>query len=203
MGEMGGSQAVEEEQAWKRWLTPWKIAAVLLGLFLLSEGYLAWRDHALVTALENAPAFAHPALELEFPKTIQYDPLSFVGRGAHAGFWTWTPNGLDLTPEGEKYFRMDGDRIVSQLPAGARRPTRIRERKQQGEARQIEFFYEWSDLSPVAEALLRPAPRKGEEYLASAVLAPDGGGWKITALETRDFDEPLSRLQDSAAGILR
>ena len=191
------------EPAWKRFLTPWKIAAVLVGVFLITEGYLAWRDRAIEAALANAPAFASPPLALEFSRKIQYDPLSFVGRGAHAGLWNWTPEGLELTAEGSKYFRMDGDRIVSESPAGSRRLTRIQSRSPQGDSQQIVFFYEWVEISPPAEALLRPAPKKGEQYLARVVLGRQDAGWVMTALEARDFDEPLQRLQDAASGVQR
>ncbi len=195
--------AAAVEPVWKRYLTPWKIAVVMVGVFLITEAYLMWRDRAIEAALRNAPAFATPALKLEFSSKIPYDPLSFVGRGAHAGFWNWTPQGLELTAEGSKYFRVDGDQIISNSPAGSRRLTRIQSRSPQGDGQRIEFFYEWVEISPAADALLRPAPKTGEEYLASAALARRGAGWEMTTLETRDFDEPLQRLQDAAGGIRR
>jgi hypothetical protein len=187
----------------KKLLSPWGIALGLLLVFLAWQGYGYWKDRGLEQALERDPAFASPELKLDFSKKIQYDPLSFVGRGAHAGLWTWTPKGLELTPEGGKYFRMDGDQIVSQAPAGTRRLTRIQLQSSTAAGTQLDFFYEWVELSPAAEALLKPAPRKGEEYLARAVLERTGAGWQVKSLETRDFDEPLGRLQDIANGVLR
>src|SRR3989304_4570445 len=162
---------VTAEPAWKRLLTPWKIAAALLAVFLIAEAYLAWRDQALIGALESAPAFATPELKLSFSKKIQYDPLSFVGRGARAGFWTWTPQGLELTPEGMKYFRMEGDMIVSQVQAGRRKVSRMRNKEMQdGRALRytIDFFYEWTEISPPAVALLYPPPKINDEYLGKA-----------------------------------
>ncbi|MBI3935195.1 MAG: hypothetical protein HY316_10935 [Acidobacteria bacterium] len=192
-----------EEPVWKRFLTPWKIAAVLLAVFLISQAYLTRRDRVMVSALDSPPAFATPELKLEFSKNIPYDPLSFVGRGARAGFWTWTPQGLELTPEGSKYFRMDGDRMVSQAAAGRRRFSRLRERTTHGENQQIVFFYQWEEITPATAALLFPPPKLGEEYLASAVLVPSGDAWQVSSLETRDFDEPLAHLQSIASGVLQ
>ena len=195
--------SVAKEPAWKRLLTPWKIAAALLAVFLISQAYLTWRDSFAVSALNDYQAFAAPELKLSFSKNIQYDPLSFVGRGARAGLWTWTPQGLELTPEGSKFFHMDGEMIVSQGAAGRRRLSRIRERTTQGDRQQIVFFYEWEEISPPLAALLAPPPKLGDEYLASAVLARAGNGWAVSSLETRDFDEPLEHLQSIASGVLR
>jgi len=193
----------DEEPKWKRWLQPWKIAAVLVALFLLSQAYFSWRDSFLSAALNNSPAFAAPEFPLEFSSKIQYDPLTFVGRGARAGFWDWTPEGLVLTPAGSRYFRMEGERIISQAVAGRRRFSRLRERTTQGASERVSFFYQWEELSPPTVALLYPPPILGDEYLASAVLVPSGEGWEVTALETRDFDEPLEHLQSIASGVLR
>lgn len=195
--------SVAEEPAWKRLLTPWKIAAALLAVFLIIQAYLMWRDSFAVSALNNFPAFATPELKLSFSKKIQYDPLSFVGRGARAGLWTWTPQGLELTPEGSKYFRMDGEMIVSQGAAGRRRLSRIRERTMQAERQQIVFFYQWEEISPPLAALLSPPPKLGDEYLASAMLARSDTVWEVSSLETRDFDVPLAHLQSIASGVLQ
>ena len=187
----------------KKLLSPWGIAFVLLLVFLAWQGYKYWRDRGLEQALAADPAFASPELKLDFSKNIRWDPLSFVGRGAHAGLWSWTPKGLELTADGGKYFRMDGDQIVSQAPAGARHLTRIQLQSATPAGTQLYFFYQWTDLSPAAELLLKPAPRKGEDYLAKAVLEKTGSGWQVKSLETRDFDESLGRLQDIAHGVQR
>jgi hypothetical protein len=200
---MNGFSAAEMPGWQQRLLSPWAIAGILVAAFLATEAYQAWRDRGLESALEQYPAFAAPELQLEFSKTIPYDPLSFVGRGAHAGFWKWTPTGLELEQAGERFFRMEGDRIVSQGKAGARQLTRIRSHTPQGAGQQIEFFYEWTELSPVATALLVPAPKLDQEFLATAMLVPSPDGWKVESLQTRDFDEPLARLQDVAGGIRR
>jgi len=167
------------------------------------QGWQAWRDRALQSALESAPAFATPSLPLEFSRHIAYDPLSFVGRGARAGFWSWTPQGLNLTASGNTYFRLEGEKFVSQAPAGRRRLTRIRSHTPRENGQQIEFFYEWVELSPVATALLRPPPVTGQEFLAGAVLVREPAGWRVESLETRDYDEPLARLQEIASGVLQ
>src|ERR1035437_2472164 len=89
-------------------LSPWGIAAIILGIFLLGEVYLAWRDRAVQATLEVYPPFATPAFDLEFSKHIPYDPLSFVGRGAQAGFWQWSPDGLVLTEQWKNLFEAPG-----------------------------------------------------------------------------------------------
>jgi hypothetical protein len=193
----------EEEPKWKRMLQPWKIAAALIVVFLLSQAYFAWQDSFLKSALNSDPAFAEPAFPLEFSRTIQYDPLTFVGRGSRAGFWNWTPEGLELTEDGGRYFRVEGDKILSQTVAGRRRFSRLRDRTPQGEAERVSFFYEWEELSAPAVALLFPPPKLGDEYLATAVIARSGGEWEITALETPDFDKPLQQLQSIASGVLQ
>jgi hypothetical protein len=192
-----------EEPKWKRLLQPWKIAAALIAVFLISQAFLSWRDRFIVSALEKSPAFAAPEFPLEFSSKIQYDPLTFVGRGARAGFWKWTPEGLELTEDGSRYFRMEGERILSQAAAGRRRFSRLRERTTQGEHETITFFYKWEELSPPTVALLYPPPKLGDEYLASAVLVRSGESWEVTGLETRDFDEPLAHLQAIASGVMQ
>ena len=187
----------------KKLLSPWGVALTLLVVFLGWQGYGYLRDRGLEQALAQYQPFATPELKLDFSKHIQYDSLNFVGRAAHAGLWTWTPKGLELTPEGSKYFRTDGDQIVSQAPAGARRVTRIQLQSATPAGTQVDFFYEWTDISPVTQAVLLPAPKKGEEYLGRALFEHASGGWKVKSLETRDFDEPLARVQDVAHGVLR
>lgn len=68
-----------------RLLSPWVIAGFLVGIFLLLEAYLARQDRSRMAVLNNFPAFATPAFELQFSKKFQWDPLSFTGRGARAG----------------------------------------------------------------------------------------------------------------------
>jgi hypothetical protein len=190
--------------AWiKKLLSPWGIALALLVAFLGWQGYGYWQDRGLQDALMSDPAFATPEMKLDFSKTIPYDPLSFLGRGAHAGLWTWTPKGLDLTPEGSKYFRMEGDQIISQTTAGKRRLARIQLQSTKSDGEQIDFFYEWMEISPAAAALLVPPPKLGEQYLAKATLVREGDTWRVISLETRDFDEPLGHLQDVAHGVRR
>ena len=195
------------EPAWKRWLSPWRITAVLLGIFFLGQAYLAWRDRPIASALESYPPFAAPSFDLRFSRNFSYDPHSFVGRGARAGFWLWTPEALVLTEEGRKYFEETGGMIVSKIPAGARRIQRIRTNRSLNGAlngeRQIEFLYEWTEVSPPASVLLVPPPRLGEPYPGSAVIAREAGSWTVRSFRTRDFEEPLAHLKDIASGVLR
>lgn len=205
MAPMIGSNDTEEPN-WKRWLTPWKIAVVLIAAFLISQAFYSWRDRSIVSALDNSPAFAIPEFTLEFSRKIQYDPLTFVGRGARAGFWTWTPEGLELTPEGLEYFRKEGGMIVSQVQAGRRKVSRIRNKEtRDGRALRytIDFFYEWTEISLPAVALLYPPPKMNSEYLGKAILHQGPNGLEVTSLETRDFDEPLAHLQAIASGVLQ
>ena len=92
---------------------------------------------------------------------------------------------------------------MSRASAGQRRVTRLFDITTRDGQREISFFYEWTAVTPPAEALLRPAPRTGTEYLGRALLGEDAGEWKVTLFEARDFDESLSRLQDIASGVRR
>ena len=182
-------------------LSPWGIAAVLVGIFLLLQGYLAWRDRGLVAAIEGYEPLAAPAFDLQFSRKLPYDPLLFTGRGAQAGFWKWTPAGLVLTEEGQEFFEQSGDQFIGHAPAGRRRLSRIRDIRSQNGQQVIEFFYEWTEVSPLVTALLRPAPRTAEEYLGHAVLEREQGAWKVVSLQARDFEEPMAHLKDIASGI--
>ena len=56
-----------KEPQWKRFLTPWKIAAVLIAAFLISQAYFSWQDSFLGSALENSPTFVTPEFPLDIP----------------------------------------------------------------------------------------------------------------------------------------
>ena len=198
---MSGLQDTEARTWKQRFLSPWAIAISLVSLFLVIQAWQYWGDRAVIAALDNDPAFATPEMKLEFSRTIQYDPLSFVGRGAHAGFWSWSPQGLNLTEQGSQYFRLEEGKIISQASAGRRRLTRIRLHTPREGGQEIEFFYEWLEISPAATALLRPAPVLGQEFLARAVLMQEPEGWRVQSFEARDFEEPLARLQAIASGV--
>ncbi len=180
-----------------------EIAAVLIIVFLFVQGYLAVRDRGFRVAIDSHAAFAQPALPLEFSRTMDYDPLSFLGRGRQAGLWDWTPEGLVLTETGRGFFETSGDRFVSRTSAGQRKVTRLSSIDDRDGRREISFFYEWTEITPPAAALLFPAPRTGTEYLGRAILEQQEGDWMVSSFEARDFEEPLARLQDIAAGVQR
>jgi hypothetical protein len=184
-------------------LTAKEIAAVLVIVFLLVQGYLAIRDRGLTSSIDSHAAFAQPPLPLEFSRKKDFDPLSFLGRGQQAGLWDWTPEGLELTADGKNYFDQTGDQFVSRASAGQRKVARLSNISTRDGRREISFFYVWTEVTPPASALLFPAPQTGKEYLGRAVLEQDQGDWKVASFETQDFDEPLGRLQDIAAGVLR
>ena len=195
------ANAGEERRAFP--LSAKEIAAVLVIVFLLVQGYLAIRDRGLESSINDHAAFAHPALPLEFSRKMDFDPLSFLGRGQQAGLWEWSEEGLLLTEDGKTFFEQSGDQFISQATAGQRRVTRLSNITSGDERREITFFYEWTEVTPPASALLFPAPRTGTEYLGRAVLEQEQGSWKVTSFETQDSDEPLGRLQDIAAGVRR
>jgi len=183
--------------------SPWKVAAVLLGIFLLVQGYLVWQDRGVTAALDGHEPFATPAFPLQFSRKMAYDPLSFLGRGRQAGLWNWTPDGLVLTEEGKKFFEQSGEQFLSRAPAGRRRVTRLRDIGEGDGRREVFFFYQWTEVAPSAAALLYPAPQAGQEYLGRAILEQADGAWRVTSFQTLDLDEPLARLQDIAAGVRR
>jgi hypothetical protein len=201
---MSQETGVQRSAIRKLLLTPWGIAGLLMAIFFIGQAYLALRDRSVQTALENDPAFAAPALDLTFSKHIAYDPLTFVGKGAQAGFWQWSPDGLVLTDKGRQFFDESGDTFTSRVPAGKRRLKRIRTNTATASGdRQIGFLFEWSEVSPPAAALLSPPPHTNDEYPGEAVMTREGGAWKMKSLRTRDFEEPLERLRMAAAGVLK
>lgn len=192
------------EPSWRRFLSPWKIAAAILAAFLAVQGYLFWQDRSIGQDLESDPSFATPGFELRFSRKMPYDPLTFLGRGAKAGLWRYTREGLELTEEGRKFFQQEGDYFVSAASAGRRRVTRISsiEHRDGSEPQLlITFFCEWIELSPAAASLPFPSPRQGQEYFASASLVRGSEGWKVQSLEARDFDEAMARLREIASGV--
>ena len=201
---MNGSTNSGERRSIRALLvSPWGIAAVLVGAFLLSQGYESWRDRGLQAAIEGYEPFASPTFDLQFSRKLPFDPLSFLGRGVQSGLWQWTPEGLILTDEGRKFFEQSGDQFISHASAGRRKVRRMPSIRSRSGGREIEFFYEWTEISAPAAALLYPPPRAGEEYLGRATLAQERGAWKVTSIETRDFDETRSHLQDIASGVRR
>jgi hypothetical protein len=188
----------------KRLLSPWGIAAAILAIFFLGEIYLAWRDRAAQAALEDFPPFTTPAFDLAFSKKIPYDPLSFVGKGAQTGYWQWSPDGLILTEQGRKFFEESGEMFVSKAPAGKRRLQRIRinQGTKDGD-RQLDFIYQWVEVSPVAAVLLVHPPLLNEEYPGQAILTRQGGSWKVKSLRTQDFEDSMGHLKAAASGVLK
>ncbi|MBI4463870.1 MAG: hypothetical protein HY647_04120 [Acidobacteria bacterium] len=188
---------------WKRFLSPWGIVAILLGIFLAGEAYLTWRDREPQEVLESHAPFITPAFDLQFSRKFPYDPHSFVGRGARAGFWQWTPEGLVLTEAGRNHFEVSGEQIISKAVAGRRSVKRIRASHNLNGERRIEFLYEWTEISLPAAVLLTPPPRPGEEYPGEAVLRREDQGWRVKTLRTLDFEKPMAHLQEIAAGVRR
>lgn len=190
------------QRFWKRLSSPWGIAAILLGIFLLVQAFLAWQDRGPKEALESYAPFVAPPFELQFSRQFPYDPHSFIGRGARAGFWQWTPQGLILTAQGRNYFELSGEMFVSKAAAGRRSLLRIRANRSINGERRLEFLYQWTEISPPAAVLLVPPPRQGEEYPGEAVLSREQQGWKVKSLRALDFEKPLAHLQDIAGGVL-
>jgi hypothetical protein len=199
---MNGETDFAQRPILKRLISPWGIAAVILTVFFLGEAYLAWRDRAVDSALENDPTFSAPAFDLSFSKKIPYDPLAFTGRGAQAGLWRWSQDGLILTDEGRKYFEESGEMFVSHTPAGKRRIKRIRTNTGTRDGdRRVEFIYEWTEVSPPATALLVHPPLLKEDYPGEAVLTHERGYWTVKSLRTLDFEEPMTHLKEIASGV--
>ncbi|MBI4460361.1 MAG: hypothetical protein HY648_09930 [Acidobacteria bacterium] len=187
----------------RRLLSPWGAAAVLVVVLLLVQAYLVRQDRVLISALDNFPPFAAPEFALRFSRKTPYDPLSFVGRGARGGLWQWSPEGLILTEKGRQFFTEAGQDFVCQTTAGRRRVTRIRSDASRDGERQLEFSYEWVELSAPAAALLYPQLRLEEDYLGRATLTEEQGNWRVQSFQTPDFDNPLAHLQEVASGVLK
>jgi hypothetical protein len=197
-------QADAATAGWKaRIISPLGITSILLGLLLLLLSFLGRRDDAFEQAMNAYEPFATPAFDIQFNKDVLYDPRSFVGRGRRSSLWEWSQqDGVTLTRLGANFFTSQDTTIVSTNGAGRRRLVRILAEYEGETRREIEFDYEWTEISPPAAALLSPAPRLGESYYGRAVVIEDQNGWSVDSFETRDFDESLDKLRSIASGQL-
>ncbi len=209
-------QADAATAGWKaRILSPLGITIILLSLFLLLQSFLGRRDDAVEQAMNAHEPFAAPAFDIQFNDNVSYDPRSFVGRGRRSSLWDWSQqDGVTLTTLGANFFATQDSgqnsgqdtgqdtTIVSTAGAGRRRLVRIRAQYEGENRREIEFDYEWTEISPPAAALLSPAPRLGESYYGRAVVIQDQNDWSVDSFETLDFDESLDKLRTIASGQL-
>ena len=181
---------------------------VLLGIIVLLA-FLPWvlltgkseRDARL--AIESVAGFRSPDFPVRFRKEMKWDSLGLLGRGAKAGFWKWTPEGMELVDAGRAYFTDTEEAISSIVGAGRREVADIEEFKDQDGRREVLFLWRWVEITPPAAALLSDPPQAGRVYPGRAVLIEQDGGWKAELVETPHFDKPLALLMDESREIRR
>ena len=180
----------------------------LLGLVVLLI-FLPWvlltskSEREIRQAIESFEPFRLPEFPLRFSRTIEYDPLGFLGRGVQAGFWEWTPEGMVLAEKGRAYFSQTRGGIASVVGAGRRVVSKLEGFQDREGRREVRFRYRWTEVTSPAQALLSISPVPNEEYEGRAVLVKRAGLWRVEVLETPDFDHPLALLMDTSLGIRR
>jgi hypothetical protein len=180
-----------------RWLLG-SVAAVVV----VFVSYQLLGDRKARSIVESQPQFAAPTFAIRFSKHTAYDPLSFVGRGARAGLWKWTPEGLELSPQGRTQFREEGEQFAGEIRAGERRVSKVLKFSEEEGVLAIDFLYEWKTIDPAAAALLNPAPEMGRDY-PGQLRGRAGAGYQVDSVETPDYDQPLARLQAVSSGQLK
>ena len=180
----------------------------LLGLVVVLI-FLPWllltskSEREIRQAIESFEPFRVPEFPLRFSRTIEYDPLGFLGRGVQAGFWKWTPEGMVLEEKGRAYFGETRGEIASLVGAGRRVVSKLEGFQDREGRRDVRFRYHWTEVTSPAQALLSKSPVPNEEYEGRAVLFERAGLWRVEALETPDFDHPIALLMDTSRGIRR
>lgn len=197
--------AMAEEQPARRLPLPIPVilGAVVLAIFLPWVLLTGKSERDARRALETYDPFALPPFPLNFSKTIQFDPLGFLGKGMQAGFWQWTETGMVLAEKGRAYFTETPDQIMSVAGAGRRSITSLQGYQDRNGKRELRFRYRWAAITPPASQLLSRPPRLDFEYDGRAILTKQNGGWRVERLETPDFDKMLALLLDTAQGTQR
>ena len=181
----------------------WILLLAALLLFLPPVTITLVREREARLSLELHTPFAAPSFDLSFPKTVPYDPLSFVGRGRQAGFWEWSPEGLTLAEKGRRFLTDSPSSISGSVVAGRRKVRSIGSVADRAGRREVKFTYVWSEISEPAAALLDRPPARGVEYEGHALLSKEAGVWRMKTLDTPDYDKTLSRLLDEVQGRKR
>lgn len=171
----------------------WAFVALIVAIFLPWMAVVHSRESSSQDFIESEKQFAKPSVKIKFSKTIQWDPQSFLGRGRKAGFWDWSPKGVELTPKGQNLFGDDQTSISGDVVIGTRKITTIKSVQPIGTGREVVFLFTWTELTDIA-ALLNAPPIIGKEYQAVAVLAEESGAWKLKSLATPDFTTSLDVL---------
>jgi len=181
---------------------------VLLGIAVLLV-FLPWMlltvtaEHDVSQAIKSYDPFTLPEFRIRVSKTMKYDSLGVLGRGARAGFWQWTPAGIELAAAGRPYFSETPEGIVCIVGAGRRAVTKIERYQDREGKREVRFLYRWVEITPPARALLSSAPDPDREYEGRALLVKQNGQWRVQWMDTPHFDKPMALLKDEAAEIQR
>ena len=181
---------------------------VLLGIVVVLV-FLPWMlltvkaEHDARQAIESYDPFTLPEFRIRVSKTMKYDPLGVLGRGAQAGFWQWTPAGMVLVAAGRPYFSETPEAIACIVGAGRRAVAKIERNQDREGKREVRFLYRWVEITPPARALLSSAPDPGREYEGRALLVKQNGQWRVQWMDTPHFDKPMALLKDEAAEIQR
>ncbi len=103
------------------------------------------------------------------------------------------PPGLVGGEKGRRFFTDSPASISGSIVAGQRKIKSARVQDRDG-GREVQFVYEWSDVSEPAGALLDDPPQATNEYRGRAFLTRAGDTWQVKSLATPDYDQTVSRL---------
>ena len=181
-----------------------QLLGLAVALIFLPWVLLTWRsEREIRRAIESFEPFRLPEFPLRFSRTIDYDPLGFLGRGVQAGFWKWTPEGMVLAERGRAYFAETRGEIASVVGAGRRVVSKLEGFQDREGRREVRFRYRWTEVTSPAQVLLSKSPVPNEDYEGRAILVKHEGRWQVEVLETPDFDHPIGLLKDTSRGIRR
>lgn len=192
-----------EKQGWLRFGIPQLLGAAVLLIALPWVLLTLKNERDIRRAIEAYEPFSLPEFPIRFSRTIKFDSLGFLGNGMRAGFWKWTPGGMELAEGGRAYFADSGGQFVSLVGAGKRRVKDVENFRDVDDRREVKFQWEWTEITPPAKELLSVQPKTATEYEGRAVLTKQSGTWRVEKLETPDFDRPLALLKDTAGEIRR
>jgi hypothetical protein len=180
---------------------PQLVGLIVLVLFIPWVIMTGRAERETRRTIESYEPFAAPAFPMSFSKTAPFDPLGFMGNGITAGFWKWTPQGLELTDMGRNYFSDTPQQISAVVGAGRRAISSFGGYQDKEGKRDVRFHWRWTEVTPPAQVLLSRPPKMSEDYDGHAVLVRKDGQWHVDKLETPDFDAPMTLLRETAAGI--
>ena len=140
-------------------------------------------------AIESFEPFRVPEFPLRFSRTIEYDPLGFLGRGVQAGFWKWTPEGMVLEEKGRAYFAETRGEIASVVGTGRRVISNLEGFQDREGRRDVRFRYHWTEVTSLHRPCFPNPPcrmknTRGAPYWSNAPACGASKCWRLLTSTT-------------------